>query len=172
MKISCCCMQNVYCMLPQLYTCMFHVTCRDLGRFPCMLHACNMHVTVFACYSKCMSWCMKHACGFHACYMHATCLLLSQNMHVTCIYHACYMNRTCMLHVLHRSQPSMDIIKFKCSYVKIILKGYTILFQFKVLLFFSFLPFVPSHIYWLNLFFTCPKKYYHTFVHNIPKITN
>ena len=38
---------------------MFHVTCMDLGRFPCMLHACCMHLT----------------CTVH--------------VHVTCILHAC-----------------------------------------------------------------------------------
>ena len=26
--------------------CMFHVTCMDLGRFPYVLHACYMHVTI------------------------------------------------------------------------------------------------------------------------------
>ena len=55
-------MQNVYCMLQSLDTYTFPVTCRDLGRFLGMLHACNKHVAIY-----------EHACEIHVLAMHCTC---------------------------------------------------------------------------------------------------
>ena len=64
MQISGCYMQNACCMLPLLDACMFPVTCRNLGHFLCMLHACSKHVAIH-----------EHACKVHALalYMHWPC---------------------------------------------------------------------------------------------------
>ena len=87
---------------------MFHVTCRDLGRFTGMLHAYNMLVMLHACHVVCMqhactnmhATCVLHAYCMHkhACYMHSACMLHACCMHATCTLHACYMHSACMLH--------------------------------------------------------------------------
>ena len=68
-------MQIVTCLLLWLTTCMFHVTCRDLGRFFHMLHAGFMQVSV-------MPTC-ANGCLLHDCYVQEGCMEFACNKHVT-----------------------------------------------------------------------------------------
>ena len=80
---------------------MFHVTCRDLGRFTGMLHAYNMLVMLHACHVVCM----QHACTN----MHATCTLHAYCMHAACMQRARSMHAACMLHAyMHACIPCTD----------------------------------------------------------------
>ena len=71
-----------------------HVTCRDLGRFSGMGHACYMHglVPKFSC--------MFHAWNVHekyAYFMHETCMFQAYSMHDTGIFHAWYRHIPCVV---------------------------------------------------------------------------
>ena len=69
-------MQIVTCLLLWLTICMFHVTCRDLGRFFHMLHAGFMQVS-----------CRLQSCQhvlMDACFMTVGCMEFACNKHVTC----------------------------------------------------------------------------------------
>ena len=68
-------MQIVTCLLLWLTICMFHVTCRDLGRFFHMLHAGFMQASVMP---TCANGCLLHDCYMQEGYMEFAC-----NKHVT-----------------------------------------------------------------------------------------
>ena len=83
-------MQIVTCLLLWLTICMFHVTCRDLGRFFHMLHAGFMQVS-----------CRLQSCQhvlMDAWSLHVTSILPAHNMQVSCMQHAEFIQITCMQH--------------------------------------------------------------------------
>ena len=94
-------MQIVTCLLLWLTICMFHVTCRDLGRFFHMLHAgfmqvsCRLqscqHVLMVACF-------MTVTCRRDAWSLHVTSMLPVHNMQVSCMQHAEFIQITSMEH--------------------------------------------------------------------------
>ena len=100
-------MRGVTCMLVFHSTCMFHVTCRDLGRFSSMLHASPVgRMLVFACYcaGNMHATCMLHTCD----YMYPTCMLHAPDMYPTCMLHATDMYPTCILYALYMQSGASD----------------------------------------------------------------
>ena len=88
-------MQIVTCLLLWLTICMFHVTCRDLGRFFHMLHAGCMQASVMPTCATCF---MTVTCRRDAWSLHVTSMLPVHNMQVSCMQHAEFIQITSMEH--------------------------------------------------------------------------